>query len=113
MRSLLLSVVLGVGAIGLFVATPAQARADGWHEHGYGYGRGYGGGYYNRGYYHRDFDDRRFYNRGYYGGYPYGGYGVRNFYYPRVYGGVYAPLGIGGYGLAPYPNYYYAPGFIR
>ena len=106
MRSLLLSVVLGVGAIGLFAAMPAQARADGWHGRGYGYGRGYGGGYYNRGYYNRGFDDRGFYNRGYYGGYPYGGfggygrgyggyggYGVGNFYAPRLYGVGFYPWG--------------------
>ena len=113
MRSMLLSVMLGLGTIGLFAATPTQGHAEEWH--GRGYGRGFERGYHNRGFYRRDWDDRRYFNRGYYGGYPYGGMGVRNLYAPGVYGGVYAPYTPwnGGYGLTPYPNYYYTPGFIR
>ena len=100
MRSLLLSLVLGLGTLGLSLGTPAPARAAdhatvavtngvaavngttqvAWGRWGWGY-PGYGGFY-----------------RGYY---PYGGYGYG--YYPRYgyYGGFY-PRYYGGF----YPRYY-------
>lgn len=116
MRSMILSLAMGLGILGLFAATPTAAHADGWHgrEGYYGYGR-------------RDWDDRRFYNGGFYNGgfynrgyygYPYGGYGlyggygVRNFYTPGLYGGGFYP-GNFGYGFGGYSNYYYGPRFIR
>ncbi len=104
MRSLILSLMMGLGVLGFSLAAPTQAKADEhrgpdyaskgdtqlvyWHGHrGWGWG-GYG------------------YYRGY--GYPYGGYGrYRSFYYPRYYGGYYP----WGYGVRPYYNFYYGPGF--
>jgi hypothetical protein len=97
MRSLLLSLVLGLGTLGLSLGTPTKARAAdhpnvvaakdttqvAWHRWGWGY-PGYGGFY-------------RGYSPGFYGGYYpryYGGwYGG---YYPRYYGGWYGG-GWGGY----------------
>ncbi len=109
MRSLLMSAVLALGAFGLSMATPTQARADDFRgvsaltsaatvpaqrwARGYWGGRafypgwGYGGVY--RGYY-----------PGFYGGYyPYGGI-YRNYYY----GGGFYPYG---YGAWPYRGYSY------
>jgi hypothetical protein len=109
MRSAILSLVMGLGALGLGLATPTQVRADDnrgpaytsnadtqlvrWHG-GWGWGRSYypgWGGYY----------------RGYY---PYGGWygGSRSYYYPRYYGGYYP----WGYGVRPYSSFYYRPGFF-
>jgi len=107
MRSLLMSAVLALGAFGLSMATPTQARADDfrgvsaltsattvparhWYG-GYWGGRAFypGGGY--RGYYPGF--NRGFYPGGVYGGYyPYGGYNT--YYY-------------GGYGAWPYGGYSY------
>jgi hypothetical protein len=107
MRSMFLSLIVGLSALGFSLATPTQAKAQdhrgpaytsnsdtqlvGWYgRRGWGWG-GYGGFY-----------------RGY--GYPYGGwYGGYRSYYPRYYGGYY-PWGYG-YGVSPYYNYYYSPGF--
>jgi hypothetical protein len=93
MRSLLLSLVLGLGALGVSLGTPSQARAadhrDGarttqvaWHRWGWGY-PGYRGFY--RGYYP------------YYGGYGFypGYYGYYGGFYPGYCGGWYG--GWGGY----------------
>ena len=94
MRSLLLSLILGLGTLGLSLGTPTQARAAdhpnvaaandttqvAWHRWGWGY-PGY---------------------RGFYRGYhPYGWYGG---YYPRYYGGFY-PGYYGGWG-------FYGPRYI-
>jgi len=113
MRSAILSLVLGLGTLGLTLATPTQVKAQDhhgsaftansdtqlvrWHG-GWGYGRSYYPGWGGHGRY------------GYYGGYPYGGWygGSRSYYYPRYYGG-YSPWGYG-YGW-PYSSYYYSPGF--
>ena len=98
MRALLLSLVLGLGSLGLTLGAPTPARAQvpvdngtvqavawrgGWH-------RGWSGGYY----------------RPYWGGYYRGWYG------PRYYGGWYYP-GYSSYyyGAYPYASYYYGPGF--
>ncbi len=109
MRCLLLSLVLGLGALGLSLATPSPVRAD--QDGGANITsdtvpvRYFGRGYYGRG--------RGFY-RGYgnyRGYYPYGGYGgyggYRSFYYPRYYGGYYP---WGGY-YRPYSSFYYGPGY--
>jgi hypothetical protein len=101
MRSMILSLMLGLGVLGFSLAAPTQAKAEDpastgngdtqlvrWYGHrGWG---GWGGYGYNR-------------------GYPYGGWygGYSNYYYPRYYGG-YSPWG---YGVRPYANYYYRPGF--
>src|SRR5690242_2419692 len=117
MRSIVLSVVLTVGALGVSLATPTQVRADElrgpafssgytpvahhWrgytHWRGRAYYPGYGYGY-SRGYY-------PYSGYGVYGGvYPYGAYGgygsYNRYYYPRIYGGRYSPWGYG-YGLTP------------
>ena len=110
MRSAILSLVLGLGTLGLTLATPTQVKAEGphgsaftansdtqlvrWHG-GWGWG-GYRSYYPGWG--------------GYRGYYPYGGWGWggRSYYYPSYYGG-YSPWGYG-YGR-PYSSYYYSPGF--
>jgi hypothetical protein len=91
MRSILLSVALAIGALGLMPAKPAQARPDElvgpsitsggtipvahWGRYGFyrGYYPGFYGGYYPYG---------GFYRRYSYGGgfYPYGGFGAWPYY---------------------------------
>ena len=105
MRSMILSLMLGLGVLGFSLAAPTQAKADDhrgpaytsnsdrqlvhWRGGWGGYGRSYYPGWGGYGYY-----------RGF--GYPYGGwYGG---YYPRYYGGYY-PWGYGA------RSYYYGPGF--
>jgi hypothetical protein len=103
MRALLLSLVLGLGALGLVAATPSSASADphhgnrGWHGYRGGRPSWHGGSYYR-----------------WRGG---------NYYYPR-YGGYFTPPAVGGYyspgyyGVYSYPGYYgygggnYAPGVL-
>ncbi len=110
MRSLVLSVVLGLGALGLSLAAPTQVRADQYRGPAYTsttvpvarFWRG--GSHFWRG--------RYFYPGwgGYYRGfYPYGGFGgYRSFYYTPYYGG-YSP-----WGYSPYYNYgyYHSPGYF-
>jgi hypothetical protein len=115
MRSLLLTLVLGLGALGLSLAAPNQARANDFRNpaiysgttpvayhwrggtHWRGFYRGWGGyygGYYPYGYgYYRGY---RSYYPGYYRGY--------RSYYPGFYGGSYPWGGYGGY-CAPYGGY--------
>jgi hypothetical protein len=97
MRALLLSLVVGLGSLGLTLGTPTQTRAavppvvytssfqpvawHGWHR-----------GWYGRGYYRPFY--RGYYGRGYYGGY-------RGYYRP-YWGGYY-----GGWGYPGYSSYYY------
>jgi hypothetical protein len=120
MRSFVLSMILGLGTLGLSLGSPTQVKADSYRgpaftsgttpvayywrggsnwrrrafypRYGYGYNRGYGlyGGY--GGY-------------GLYNGYGAYGGGYRS-YYPRAYGGYYP---YGGYGR-PYSSFYYRPG---
>jgi hypothetical protein len=107
MRSMILSLMLGLGVLGFSLATPTQAKADdhrgpafasnsdtqlvhwrggwGWGGYGRSYYPGWGGYGYYRGF-----------------GYPYGGWSGG--YYPRYYGGYY-PWGYGA------RSYYYRPGF--
>jgi hypothetical protein len=120
MRSILLSLILGLGVVGLSLGAPSQARADdfrgpaytrdvipvshhwrGWSHYYYpGLGYGYYGGYPYGGW-----------------GYPYGGFGLNGGY--RSY---YSPWGYGGYGgyynwgnrfgrLGPFSGYSYSPGY--
>lgn len=121
MRSIMLSLILGLGAIGLSLGSPTQVKADdyrgpaftsgtvpvAYHWRGrshYRYGAFYPGwGYGGYGGY------GRYGGYGYYGGYSpwgYGGYGG----YRGLYRG-YRPRGYG-YGFGPYNSYYYAPGFF-
>jgi|GEM_PF-4285812 hypothetical protein len=112
MRSVLWSLVLAAGALGLTLATPVQAQAQkdelvgsaitngdvlpvAHHWHGGWYGRGfYPGGYgFYRGYY------PGFYYRGYY---PYGGF-YRHYYY----GGWGYPYYRGYWGWPYYGGYYW------
>jgi hypothetical protein len=124
MRSMILSLILGLGAIGLSLGAPTQVKADdyrgpaftsstvpvAYHWRGRSHYRGFYPGY--GGYYGRY---RGFYPgyggyglyRGY-GYYPYGGYG--GFYGRRFYGGYY-PWGYG-YGYGPYSSFYYSPGYF-
>jgi hypothetical protein len=113
MRSLLMSFALAVGALGISMATPTQARADDF--------RGaaaltsatttpnwwYGGRYWRGGFY----GGRAFYPG--WGGYSYGVYpggGVRyRSYYPGYYGGWGYPGYYGGWGSYGF----YRPGFYR
>lgn len=105
MRSLLMSFALAIGAFGLSMATPTQARADDFRgaaaftsatvTPAYWHRGGYWGGYYG---------GRAFYpgwggNYGYRGYYPYGGFGYRS-YYPGVYGGWGYPGYYGGWGYS-------------
>ncbi|HEY7328415.1 MAG TPA: hypothetical protein VH592_12275 [Gemmataceae bacterium] len=116
MRSVLLSLTLVAGTLGIALAEPAQARADELvgpaiangntmpvSHHGW-YG-GWGGRGFSRGYY-PGFGYSRGFSRGYYpyggGFYPYGGYRS------RYYGGGFYPYG--GYGAWPYSGFY-GPGF--
>jgi len=106
MRSVMLSLILGLGTMGLSLAAPTAAKADdsrgaavtsdtvpvAYHWRG-----GYWG---NRGFY-RGYGGYGLY--GGYGYYPYGGYG--GFYSPRYYGGYY-PRGYG-YGFGPYSGFYW------
>jgi hypothetical protein len=121
MRSLVLSLVLGLGALGLTLATPTHVRADEFR--GPAFMRGYApvayywrGGTHWRGRSHYVYPRYGYgFNRGYY---PYGGYGAYGLsggyggYYPRFYGGGGYPWG-GGYGIGPYYNNYYGPRFWR
>lgn len=112
MRSLVLTMALGLGALGLTLATPASVRADP------GKGTASVTRYTDNGYTPVQWRrGRLFYpGYGYYGGYYpyYGGYGgfyggYRSFYRPRYYGG----WGGWGYGYRPY--YYggfYSPGWF-
>ncbi|HEY7153092.1 MAG TPA: hypothetical protein VH575_03935 [Gemmataceae bacterium] len=100
MRSMILSLMLGLGVLGFSLASPTQAKAQ--EPRGPAYtGNG-------------DTQLVRWYGRRGWGwggyGYPYGGwYGrSRSYYYPRYYGGYY-PWGYG-YGVRPYYNYY-GPGY--
>jgi hypothetical protein len=116
MRSVVLSLVLALGTLGLSLATPTQVKADEprgpaytsdtipvaryWRGGAYWRGRafypGYGYGFY-RGYYP--------YGYRYYA--PYRSY----YYYPRFYGGGYYPFGWGT-GYSPYYHNYYWPGYF-
>lgn len=110
MRSLLLTLVVGLGALGLSLAAPTQARANDFRgpaiysgttpvaqfwrgrSHWRGFYPGWGG---------------------YYGGYyPYGSGFYRGYrsYYPGYYGGYYPWGGYGGY-YAPYGGFYGRRGF--
>ena len=118
MRSLLLTLVLGLGALGISLAAPNQVRANdfrspaiyssttpvAYHWRGYTHWRGFypGWGAY-RGYYP--------YGYGYYGGYRSYYPGFYRGYYPwGGYGGYYAPYG--GY-VAPYGGgWYWGSGFL-
>ena len=119
MRSALLSLLLGLGTLGLALGSPSQVRADDFR--GPAYTRDvipvshHWGGWSHYYYPRRGF--------GYYGGYgyggwgyPYGGYslngGYRSYYSPW-YGGY------GGYNrwgnrfgrMTPFSGYYYNPGY--
>lgn len=98
MRSMILSLMLGLGVVGFSLASPAQAKAEsprilissGRRETQFMHGRGgWGWGHYGRSYQ----PSWGGYNRGY--GYPYGGWnaGYRG-YSPPYYGG-YSPWGSG------------------
>lgn len=119
MRSMLLSVALAVGALGLMPAKPAQARPDELvgpsitNENTMPVAYWGGRGFY-RGYYPGFYGGYRPYGGFYRGYYPYGGglyrgYGGfnRRFYYG---GGMY-PYGgfggFGGFGAWPYYGGYY------
>jgi len=120
MRSAILSLVLGLGALGLTLAAPTQVKAEDhqgpaytansdtqlvhWRG-GWGYGRSYYPGW---GGYYGGYGGWGGYGRAYggFGYYPYGGYGgYSSYYYPRYYGGY-------GYGYSPYSSFYYRPGFF-
>jgi hypothetical protein len=107
MRSFVLSAILGLGTLGLSLASPSQVRAQDFGNPAYtsgtttvawrgpyGYGRGrYYGPRYGYGY-----------NRGYN---PYGYGGYRSYYYPPAYG-AYRPWGYGyGAGYGAYYGYGY------
>lgn len=115
MRSMLLSVALAVGALGLMPAKPAQARPDELvgpaitngntmpvaYWGGRGFYRGYYPGFYGGGFY-------RPYGNFYRGYYPYGGGFYRpygNFYRRGYYGGGLYPYG--GFGGWGYSGYYW------
>jgi hypothetical protein len=100
MRSLLLTLVLGLGALGLSVGAPTQARASDFRSPAI-YSGATPVAYWWRG----PVGWRR-------GFYPYGGYGDYGYrsYYPGFYGGYYRPWGWGGY-YAPYGGFYYRRGF--
>ena len=112
MRSVMLSLILGLGALGLSLGAPTQVKADdyrgpaftsstvpvAYHWGGRSHWRGGYWGY--RGFYPGWGGYGRY---GGYGYYPYGGYG--GFYSPRYYGGYY-PGGYG-YGFGPYSGFYW------
>jgi hypothetical protein len=104
MRSLLLSLVLGLGALGLSLGAPTQARAGDFRSPAIYSGTTTPVAYYWR---------RGFYpGWGYRSYYPFGNGFYRNYgyrsYYPGFYSG-YRPWGWGGY-YAPYGGFYYRRG---
>lgn len=105
MRSLLLTLVLGLGALGLSLAAPNQVRAGDFRSPAI-YSGATPVAHHWRGTPWRGFYPGWGVYRGYYP-YGYGYYGGYRSYYPGFYGG-YNPWGWGGYGgyYAPYGGYW-------
>jgi hypothetical protein len=101
MRSMMLSLVLAFGALGLSLATPTQGRADeprgpATNADTVRVARWRGGAYWG--------------GRGFYPGY---GYGYNRGFYRYGYGGYYAPYRRYYYGGGyPWGYGYYAPGYF-
>jgi hypothetical protein len=109
MRTLLLSLLLGIAVLGATMISPSQADAQWWNRRAYYYGGPYYGRYYTPyygGYYsYPGYSRSYYYNPGYYSS------GYYNYYAPG-YSYYYTP-GYGAWGysnyVAPYTSFYYWP----